>query len=306
MALHSVDEGEAWGVIAALLYRGHGVDKREQDAIQIWTRLADAGDAQSALSLGEVLIRQEDEQLVFRGLERLKLAASLGNDSAMGTLAQIYYAGVGPIAADGELCIEYLRQATDKGNSEAMLALAHYYKVGDLVPQSHEESLRYNRSAADTGHPGGHYNLGLAYARGEGVAVNEIEAFKHYYAAATNGIAEAQHNLGVCYFDGKGTNQDKQRGVFWYLEAAANNSALSQHCLGQCFYHGDGVEENLVSALGFFLMALDNGSEESQPFASELLASMKQAQVDSALEFKTNFKQRYREYHETQPDATRH
>jgi uncharacterized protein len=305
-ATKSIDDAEAWGLIAALLFQGDGVDQRKQDAIHIWTRLADAGDAHSSLLLGLVLIRQPSSQSVSRGVERLKLAAELGDDEAMGALSQIYYSGVGPIPADGELCVNYLRMAADKGNTEAMLSLAHYYRVGDLVPQSYEESLRLNRLAAERGNPGGNYNLGLAYERGYGVAVNESVAFRHYELAAANGVTLAQHNLGVCYYNGKGTIQDRRKAVAWYLEAAAGDSHLSQHCLGLCFYHGEGVDENVVSALAFFLMAVDNGGGESKPFVSELLDSMDQRQVDSALEFKQNFKRRYREYYEDQPDATRH
>lgn len=301
-----LEDADAWNLVAAFLYQGEGVDKREQDAIDIWTRLADSGDARSSFVLGSVLVRQSDDQSVLCGLERLKRATSLGSDEAMGVLAQIYYAGIGPIPADSALCIDYLRQAADIGNTEAMLTLASYYKDGDLVPQSYEESLRLNQLAAENGHPGGHYNLALAYERGEGVPINESEAFRHYHLAATQGVPEAQHNLGACYFNGKGTAQDKAKAIHCYLEAAVNDSPMSQHCLGLCFHHGDGVEKQDVTALSFFLMAVENGSEESKPYASALIDSMDQAEIDSAANLKNHFKTRYQEYWENQPDETRH
>lgn len=302
----SVDSAEAWSLVAALLYQGNGVAKREQDAIGIWTRLADAGDAHSLHVLGSILIRKPDEHSVISGVEKLKRAASMGDDMAMGTLSNVYYSGIGPIAADAELCIDYLRLAADKGNTEAILSLANYYRIGDLVPQSHEESLRLNRLAAEKGHPGGNYNLGLAYDRGYGVEVNGLEAVKHYYLAATNGVTLAQHNLGACYFNGKGTAQDKNKAISWYLAAAVRDSSLSQHCLGLCSYLGDGIKKNEVTALGFFLMAVENGSEDSKLYVFALMESMDETRVDAALEFKQNFKERYGEYCATEPDATRH
>jgi TPR repeat protein len=283
-------ETEAWEEVAGTLYSGIDVTKRPDDAIAIWRRFAEGGSAHSQQVLGAVLVRRDDPESILEGIEWLEKAGDQGKSYALVNLAQIYYAGHGPIPANPKRCTDYFHLAVELGDTEAMVTLAHYYKVGFGVAQSNHEYLRLNKLAADSGHPGAHFNLGINYEYGYLCPVNDELAFKHYFIAAEAGFAQAQHNLGARFFNGKGVTQNKRQGIAWYIQAAANDSELSMHCLGLAFLNGDGVDRDPVRALGMFAAAQQHGSTESSPFIEKLNGTLNVQEISDAMEFSRDFK----------------
>jgi uncharacterized protein len=284
---------EAWHKIAAALFTGTGVEKREDDAIQIWRRQSQEDDADSQQVLGAVLVRRDSDESILEGVDWLEKAASQGKVHAITTLGQIYFGGQGPVAANPKLCTDYFQKAVDLNDTESMITLAQYYKIGFGVAQSDSKYMELNEQAANAGNAKGNYNLGVAYEFGYYGHVNDELAFKHYFIAANEGIPQAQHNLGARYFNGKGVTQNKHQGITWYLHAAAAGSELSQHCLGLIFLDGDGVEGSDVSALSWFLMAVEQGAEESTPFVDKLTAKLSEADIAQAQEMAATFKNRW-------------
>ena len=284
---------EAWAIVAGVLYTGTDVDKRLNHAIEIWTKLSAEGDAHSQQVLGAVLIRSDDHKKILEGVEWLEKAGKQGKAYALVNLAQIYYAGHGPLPADPKRCIDYFQRAVDLGDTEAMITLAHYYSIGFGVKQSNEKYIELNQLAADAGNVKGNYNLGVSFEFGHFGPIDDDLAFKHYLVAAEGGIPEAQHNLGARYFNGKGTPQDKQRGIACYLSAAANDSNLSQHCLGLACMSGDGLPKSDINALSWFMMACKNGSTDSAPFVEELRKKLSAEEVKQSVELCESFKERF-------------
>ena len=299
LTLDGIQQSEAWGIVAGVLYTGTDVDKRVDHAVAIWDRLACEGDSHSQQALGAVLTRSNDHESILRGMDWLEKAGNQGQAYALINLAQIYYAGHGPILADPRRCTDYFHRAVELGDTEAMITLAHYYSIGFGVQQSNEKYIELNQLAADAGNAKGNYNLGVSFEFGHFGPIDDDLAFKHYLVAADGGIPEALHNLGARFFNGKGTPQDKRRGIACYLNAAANNSKLSQHCLGLAFLHGDGVDQNDVHALSWFMMARDNGLTESSAFVEDLCAKLSAAEIAQAAEIGANFKERWQKLVET-------
>ena len=296
----------AWHTIAAALFTGTDVDKREDDALQIWRRQSLAGDADSQQVLGAVLVRRDGEESVLEGVSWLKKSASQGKIHALTTLGQLYYEGQGPIAADPKLCAEYFQKAVDLNDTESMITLAQYYKIGFGVTQSNSKYMELNEQAANAGNPKGHYNLGVAYEFGYYGPVDDELAFKHYFIAANEGIPQAQHNLGARFFNGKGVIQNKREGIAWYLHAAAAGSELSQHCLGLAFLDSDGVEGSDVGALSWFLMAVEHGAKESAPFVAQLTTKLSATEVAQAQALATTFKDRWQTLLSQLPEPASH
>lgn len=292
LTLDGIQQSEAWGIVAGVLYTGTDVDKRVDHAVTIWDRLACEGDSHSQQALGAVLTRSNDHESILRGMDWLEKAGNQGQAYALINLAQIYYAGHGPILADPRRCTDYFHRAVELGDTEAMITLAHYYSIGFGVTQSNEKYVELNQRAADAGNVKGNYNLGVSFEYGNFTPIDHDLAFRHYLVAANGGIPEAQHNLGSCYFKGKGTPQDKRRAIACYLHAAANDSKLSQHSLGLVFLNGDGVDQDSVQALSWFMMARDNGLTESSAFVEDLCGKLSAAEISQAADISATFKER--------------
>ncbi len=297
-------ETDAWEEIAGVLYAGTDVANRPDDAIAIWRRFASEGSAHSQQVLGAVLVRRDDSDSILEGIEWLEKAGSQGKPYAWVNIAQLYYAGHGPIPEDPKRCTDYFHLAVELGDTEAMITLAHYYQIGFGVEQSNERYLDLNQRAADAGNVTGNYNLGVNFEFGRFSLIDDELAFKHYFLAANGGIPQAQHNLGARFFNGNGTIQNKAEGIKWYLQAAANDSELSMHCLGLAYMRGDVVTQNNVHALSWFMMARDHGSKEAIPFVEDLTGRLSEAEVVYAAELTTNLKERVREYLENAPPPT--
>jgi hypothetical protein len=297
-------ETDAWEQIAGVLYAGTDVAKRPDDAIAIWRRFASEGSAHSQQVLGAVLVRRDDSDSILEGIEWLEKAGSQGKSHALVNIAQLYYAGHGPIPEDPKRCTDYFHLAVELGDTEAMITLAHYYQIGFGVEQSNERYLDLNQRAADAGNVTGNYNLGVNFEFGRFSLIDDELAFKHYFLAANGGIPQAQHNLGARFFNGKGTIQNKPEGIKWYLQAATNDSELSMHCLGLAYMRGDVVTQNNVHALSWFMVARDHGSKESIPFVEALTGRLSKAEVVHAAELTTNLKEHVRNYLENAPPPT--
>jgi uncharacterized protein len=299
-------ETDAWEEIAGVLYTGTDVAKRPDDAIAIWRRFASEGSAHSQQVLGAVLVRRDDPDSILEGIEWLEKAGSHGKSYALVNIAQLYYAGHGPIPADPKRCTDYFHRAVELGDTEAMVTLAHYYKIGFGVAQSNHEYLELNRLAADSDHPGAHFNLGINYEHGYVCPINDELAFKHYFIAAEAGFAQAQHNLGARFFNGKGVTQNKRQGIAWYIQAAANDSELSMHCLGLAFLNGDGVDQNPVRALGMFTTAQQHGSTESSPYIETLHKTLSTEEISIAMEYSLNLKSDFQKAIDSMTPPTGH
>jgi TPR repeat protein len=299
--LEGASEADAWNEIAGQLFTGLKVSKREEDAIEIWSRLAIGGDAHSQQSLGSILVRRSDPATILDGVRWLESAGEQGQTYALCALGQVYYGGLGPIPSSPETCTKYFQKAADLGDSEAMLTLANYYEIGFGVPQSDEKYIELNKQASEAGNAKGNYNLAVSYEYGRHSTVDEIESIRHYEIAASAGVREAQHNLGARYFNGKGVERNTSKGIYFYLHAAASGSHLSQHNLGLVYLKGDGVEKNDVSALSWFLMAVAHGSEESKHIVEHLQESLSADEISQALQLSKNFPERWKSAIELYP-----
>ena len=297
---------DAWSTIAAALFMGTSVDKREEDAVKIWRCQSLEGDSHSQQVLGAVLIRRDDDESVLEGVGWLEKAAAKGKIHALTTLGQVYFGGQGPVAANPKLCTDYFQKAVDLNDTESMITLAHYYEIGFGVTQSNSKYMELNEQAANAGNPKGNYNLGVAYEFGYYCPVDDELAFKHYFIAANEGIPQAQYNLGARFFNGKGVTQNKRQGITWYLHAAAAGSELSQHCLGLAFLKSDGVEGSDVSALSWFLMAVEHGAKESAPFVDQLTTKLSEGDIAQAQALATTFKDRWQTLLSKLPEPDSH
>ncbi|MEM9300808.1 MAG: SPOR domain-containing protein [Pseudomonadota bacterium] len=125
-------------------------------AIEIWSPLAEEGDARAQFALGT-----------------------------------LYDKGLG-VQQDDVTAARWYRKAADRGLAPAQFNLGNAFLNGRGVPQDLEVATRYYRLAAEQGLPQAQFNLGTQLYLGRG-AEQDLDAALDWYArAARNGHTQAQ------------------------------------------------------------------------------------------------------------------
>ncbi|MGH0147774.1 UNVERIFIED_CONTAM: hypothetical protein FKN15_051204, partial [Acipenser sinensis] len=192
-----LDEVENPGVASGML---------EEDLIQYYQFLAEKGDVQAQVGLGQLHLHGG------RGVEQ-----------------------------NHERAFEYFNQAANAGNTHAMAFLGKMYSEGsDSLPQNNETAMQYFKKAADLGNPVGQSGLGMAYLYGRGVPVNYDMALKYFQKAAEQGWVDGQLQLGTMYYNGIGVKRDYKQALKYFNLASQAGHILAFYNLAQMHATGTG------------------------------------------------------------------
>ncbi|XP_069494030.1 protein sel-1 homolog 1 isoform X2 [Ambystoma mexicanum] len=210
------DEVENPGVASGML---------EEDLIQYYQFLAEKGDVQAQVGLGQLHLHGG------RGVEQ-----------------------------NHQRAFEYFNQAANAGNSHAMAFLGKMYSEGsDIVLQSNETALHYFKKAADMGNPVGQSGLGMAYLYGKGVPVNYDQALKFFQKAAEQGWVDGQLQLGSMYYNGVGVKRDYKQALKYFNLASQGGHILAFYNLAQMHATGTGVMRSCHTAVELFKNVCERG-----------------------------------------------
>ena len=124
-------------------------------ALQEWTPLAEAGDAQAQFNL-----------------------------------SVMYNKGQG-VLQDYKEAVKWYRLAAEQGFAAAQYNLGQMYKRGHGVPQNYKEAVKWYRLAAEQGDAMAQNNLGVMYEYGNGVLQDNVMAHMWYNIASANGNSKA-------------------------------------------------------------------------------------------------------------------
>lgn len=155
---------------------------------------ADAGSATAALAYAQD--RLADASLAEEGYPYLEQALAAGLEPAIAEAAGrlVSLPKDSPRAVS---LLDAMTKAADSGAVTAMWALADLYAFGGPVPADSERSLAYLRSAADAGYLEAQLRLGLQYAQ-QKTNPEQVELARHYLeAAAKQGSAPAKTYLAA-------------------------------------------------------------------------------------------------------------
>ena len=134
-----------------------------------------------------------------------------------------------------------LTKAAKKGDTLALLYLAHCYGSGIGVEEDKHEALNLIQKASDKDCPEALMVLASLYAEGEMVQKNEEEAKKYHNKAnqlflenirilrekAKQGNRNAQYDLGNYYFQGFGVTKDINEAMKWWEAAEKKGYKIS-------------------------------------------------------------------------------
>lgn len=140
------------------------------------------------------------------------------------------------------------------------------------------------RQAAERGDAEAQLALAITYDNGKGVSEDDAEAVRWYRFAAKQGLEAAQYQLGVMYAEGRGTLKDEVAAVGWFRRAAAQKYNTAQYALGVMYDLGSGVLKDPVLAHMWFNIAGANGSEVARGRRDILERDMARDEVSRATE----------------------
>jgi TPR repeat protein len=151
------------------------------------------------------------------------LAIKQGHVEATRQLGLSFLNGIGTVQ-DAREAKRFLKDAVDKGSTEAIFDLAYCYsELGDKL-----KAAEAYRKAADMGLPRGHYDSGRYLCRASGKSQAEKdEGARLIGLAADQGIVEAMAYMGVLCEE---ANKRKE-AIEWYTLAGQERSPLAMNRL---------------------------------------------------------------------------
>ncbi|XP_034115168.1 protein sel-1 homolog 1 [Drosophila albomicans] len=241
----------------------------ETEIIDYYQLLADKGDVQSQVGLGQLYYQggkatQQDHQ---KALEYFTLAANAGNAIGFAFLGKLYLEGSEQIKADNETAFKYFSKASEMGDPVGQSGLGLMYLKGLGVPKDSIKALSYFTQAADQGWVDGQLQLGTMYFTGNGVKTDYKLALKYFNLATQSGHVLAYYNLGIMHAYGMGMLRSCPAAVEFFKNVAERGRWSSSLMHAYSDYKHNRIDEAFMH---YSLMA-EAGYEVAQSNAAFLL-----------------------------------
>ncbi len=151
------------------------------------------------------------------------------------------------------------KQAAEKGNKYAMLAISDALLNGAITTPDTAKGLDWLLKSANAGNVIAMYELGImSYEKGNYPGPHDnIKAAKWFLKAAENGYVNGMTHIATMYYYGRGVKQDYNKAIEWYEKAAAKGNPLSMNNLGLMYMTGEGVKQDYAKAVNWLKKATD-------------------------------------------------
>ncbi|XP_076873750.1 protein sel-1 homolog 1 isoform X2 [Brachyhypopomus gauderio] len=215
-------------------------------------------------------------------IQYYQFLAEKGDVQAQVGLGQLHLHGGRGVEQNHQRAFEYFSQAANAGNTHAMAFLGKMYSEGsEFLPQNNETALIYFKKASEQGNPVGQSGLGMAYLYGRGVPVNYDMALKYFQKAAEQGWVDGQLQLGTMYYNGIGVKRDYKQALKFFNLASQAGHILAFYNLAQMHATGTGVMRSCHTAVELFKNVCERGRWSERLMMA--YSSFKEGDMDSAL-----------------------
>ncbi|XP_063079569.1 protein sel-1 homolog 1 isoform X2 [Engraulis encrasicolus] len=215
-------------------------------------------------------------------IQYYQFLAEKGDIQAQVGLGQLHLNGGRGVEQNHQRAYEYFNQAANAGNTHAMAFLGKMYSEGsEFVPQNNETALQYFKKASELGNPVGQSGLGMAYLYGRGVPVNYELALKYFQKAAEQGWVDGQLQLGFMYYNGIGVKRDYKQALKYFNLASQAGHILAYYNLAQMHATGTGVMRSCHTAVELFKNVCERGRWSERLMTA--YGSFKEGEMDAAL-----------------------
>uniref|UniRef100_A0A3Q2QZN6 SEL1L adaptor subunit of SYVN1 ubiquitin ligase n=1 Tax=Fundulus heteroclitus TaxID=8078 RepID=A0A3Q2QZN6_FUNHE len=215
-------------------------------------------------------------------IQYYQFLAEKGDVQAQVGLGQLHLHGGRGVEQNHQRAYDYFTQAANAGNTHAMAFLGKMYSEGsEFLPQDNETALQYFKKASDMGNPVGQSGLGMAYLYGRGVPVNYELALKYFQKAAEQGWVDGQLQLGTMYYNGIGVKRDYKQALKFFNLASQAGHILAFYNLAQMHATGTGVMRSCHTAVELFKNVCERGRWSERLMSA--YGSFKEGESDAAL-----------------------
>jgi hypothetical protein len=172
--------------------------------------------------------QQKFQEVAAEAVEVWTKAADQGDACAQYNLGELYIDGDG-VTQNNEKAIELWTKSAEQGFAKAQCALGYMYNEGEGVEKDYAKAVEWFTKAAEQGFPPAFFALGSCYGEGEGVTKDEAKAVEYYKMGAAKGDDMSQCALGICYRDGTGVAKDMVKAFeCWKLSAEQGNEKAKE------------------------------------------------------------------------------
>ncbi|XP_028996733.1 protein sel-1 homolog 1 isoform X2 [Betta splendens] len=215
-------------------------------------------------------------------IQYYQFLAEKGDVQAQVGLGQLHLHGGRGVEQNHQRAYDYFTQAANAGNTHAMAFLGKMYSEGsEFLPQNNETALHYFKKASELGNPVGQSGLGMAYLYGRGVPVNYELALKYFQKAAEQGWVDGQLQLGTMYYNGIGVKRDYKQALKFFNLASQAGHILAFYNLAQMHATGTGVMRSCHTAVELFKNVCERGRWSERLMTA--YGSFKEGDSDAAL-----------------------
>ena len=203
--------------------------------------------------------------------EATKRVTEEKNPKSMTMLGELYANGLGVTNDDVEAA-KWYALAAERGDREAMFALAMFRIGGRGGQRDLPDATRLLTAAAKLGQPAAAYDLGLLYLEGQQFPQDFKRAAELFQMAAQAGNPEAQYALATLYKDGRGVAQNPQEATRLMGEAAQADFLDAEVEYAIALFNGTGIAKDEVGAAAMFRKAALRGSAIAQNRLARIFA----------------------------------
>ena len=209
-------------------FRGSGVPKDNEKALDWIRRAADQGQPDAIVSMGyfysQGMVLEKNEA---KAIEWFRKGADAGSPVSQLNLG-LMLRQAKTLDRQHEESMKWLLQAADSGNPDAVRTLGQLYFLGDaLLMPDPKKSIPYLTQAAEAGDPVSQNMLGVAYREGYTGSVDREKAKEWFEKAAVLGEVKAQSNLAHILGVESPASPDRKEAVKWLLIAKDQSEATS-------------------------------------------------------------------------------
>ncbi|QRF54353.1 sel1 repeat family protein (plasmid) [Rhizobium rosettiformans] len=243
------------------IYSGGEISADAGRLVELHTRLADAGDADALVRLGEIyrdgIIVPAD---LPRSLEFFKAAEESGSSRAWRRVAEAALRGFGE-DADPDKAVSILRAEIDKGNLDASIYLADILAAGDYVDADLVAARTLYENAAEGGKVNAHRQLARLYLAGVYGAAQKIRARDHLNAAIDKGDEASIVTLANAHLSGSfGRQSDARLGLKLLQDGRQEGISAATTTLAEVYFRGRGVGRDAGQAVRILTEEADKGN----------------------------------------------
>ena len=251
---------------------GNGTRASIPQAIELFQKASEAGDAMAQYNLGSLLL-EEGQLDVKKGFEYLEKSAAKNNLLALKKLGDLYYNGkytnltrergfeyytkaAQQAPATATETLDYFFQQQDEVYSEVLYLLSQCYAEGKGVKKSGKEAEMWAIKAADLSNKAAFdyllkrieandpkdpasvnaiLTVADGYFYGKGAKKDYNKAFELYEKLAKQENLVAQKRLVEYYSDAKNPKKDAEKTLSWQERIAKKGDAETQYQLGKYY-----------------------------------------------------------------------